>query len=260
MVLSIGIIGASGKMGKALLHAAFHDPEIRVVGGCATPHSSHLGKDLGTLAGREPSGITLKSNLDQLADAAELLIDFSLPGATAAVVQTAAGHRKPLLIGTTGQSSETRLVIETAAKQIPILYSPNFTLGIALCLEATAFFGRHLKGSCFVDVVETHHTHKKDAPSGTALALAKSVDYGHVCPGTLVETPRSQETIAIHSVRTGEVVGEHKIIFECQGERLEIRHEVRSREAFAQGALRAAKFLARCSPGLYSMKDLLHAK
>lgn len=258
MPLTLAIIGAAGKMGRALLQAAFHDPEVKIVGGCARANSPQIGKDLGLLAGREAISIPLTDNLDQLAEEADLLIDFSLPGSTAEIVQKVAYHQKPLIIGTTGQTSETKLIIETASRQIPILYSPNFTMGIALCLEASAFFGRHLKGSCFVDLVETHHTQKKDAPSGTALALAKSLDFGHICPGTLVETPRSKETIAIHSVRTGEVVGEHRIIFECEGERIEIKHEVRSREAFAHGALRAAKFLAHRSPGLYTMKDLLH--
>jgi 4-hydroxy-tetrahydrodipicolinate reductase len=258
MSLSIGIIGASGKMGKALYLTAVKDPEVTISGACCSPDSHHLGKDLGVLHKNEPCDIFLHGKLEEIIDKVDVLIDFSVPDVTIHHIQIALHHQKPLVIGTTGHPVETKIVMETASHHIPLLFSPNFSFGMALCQEACSFFSRHLKGSAYIDIIETHHTQKKDAPSGTALALAKSLDFGHICPGTLVEHPRSKETIAIHSIRTGEVVGQHQVIFECQGESIEIKHEAFSREAFAKGALQAAKFLSHCSPGLYTMKDLLH--
>ncbi len=259
MSLSLGIIGAAGKMGRTLLRCSAKDPEVKVTAGCDAICSPFLGRDLGHLIEGEPIGINLKGKIDEIVELADVLIDFSLPSATVENARVAAKHQKPLVIGTTGHPLETQLALESLAKQIPLLFSPNFSLGMALCLEMSGFLGRHLKGSCFVDIIETHHTQKKDAPSGTALALAKSLDFGRICPGTMVEQPRSRDTVAIHSIRSGEVTGEHRIIFECRGERIEIKHEALSREAFAEGALRAAKFLAHCAPGLYTMKDLLNA-
>lgn len=259
MPISLGIIGATGKMGRAVLLASLADPEVKISGGCATSHSRHVGKDLGLLVGEVATCSFLSANLDAFIEECDLLIDFSSPAVSSHVVHTAARHGKPLVVGTTGHSMETHLLFEGVSKQIPLFYSPNFSLGMALCIEASGFFARHLKGSCHVDILETHHTQKKDAPSGSALAIAKSLDFGGIYPGTLIESPRSKEAIAIHSLRRGDVVGVHEVIFECQGERLTLKHEVVSRETFAKGALKAAKFLSRTSPGLYTMKDLLHA-
>ncbi|MFI5334644.1 MAG: 4-hydroxy-tetrahydrodipicolinate reductase [Chlamydiales bacterium] len=257
-MILLGILGATGKMGRAVLQAAARDKDVKIVGGCASPHSSHLGKDLGLLVGEQPTHTLLSQLVDAFAEECDVLIDFSSTAAANSYVQAALKYGKPLVIGTTGHSTETHLNFEIAAKQIPIFYAPNFSLGMALCIEASGFFARHLKGSCHVDILETHHTQKKDAPSGSALALAKSLDFGGIYPGTLVESPRSKEAVAIHSLRRGSVVGEHEVIFECEGERLTLKHEVLSRETFAKGGLKAAKFLASASPGLYSIKDLLH--
>ncbi len=260
MHVSIGIIGATGKMGKAVLLASLKDSNVKVVGGSASPSSSEIGKDLGLLANGQPLGIFLSPHLETFVEQCDVLIDFSSAGATVGHIQEAARQGKPIVVGTTGHSTETQLIFETAAKQIPILYAPNFSLGMALCIEASSFFARHLKGACHIDILETHHTQKKDAPSGSALAIAKGLDFGGIYPGNVVEAPRSKEAIAIHSLRRGDVVGEHEVIFECDGERLTLKHQALSRETFAKGALKAAKFLARSSPGLYTMKDLLHEK
>jgi 4-hydroxy-tetrahydrodipicolinate reductase len=259
MTFSLGIIGATGKMGRALLLSSLQDPEVKIGGACASPRSPQIGKDLGQLLGIESWGVNLEEKPEDFVEAVDVLVDFSTAQSALKNVKVALEHETPLLIGTTGHSEETKLEFESAAQKIPLLFSPNFSLGIALCLEACSFFARHLKGSCFVDIVETHHTQKKDSPSGTALALGKSLGFGSLCPGTLTEQPRSHETVGIHSIRAGSVVGEHRIIFDCQGERIEIKHEALSREAFAKGAIRAAKFLSRVSPGLYTVKDLLHA-
>ncbi|MBI2742935.1 MAG: 4-hydroxy-tetrahydrodipicolinate reductase [Chlamydiales bacterium] len=255
MGLLIGVVGAAGKMGRTLLTCSLGDAGVKVAGGCTSAGSPHVGRDLGELIGAEAFGLKLQPSIEEIVEKAQVLIDFSLPDSTLKNARIAAKHKKPLVIGSTGHTREAKLEIESLAKEIPLLFSPNFSLGIALCLEACALFGRHLKESAYVDIIETHHTQKRDSPSGTALALAASLGFGQI--STENTQPRSRDTVQIHSIRSGAVPGKHSVIFECQGERLEITHEVHSREAFAKGAIRAAKFLAGRPPGLYSLKDLI---
>lgn len=218
MTIALSVLGASGKMGKKILELAHKDPLFVVVG--VLTRTSDL-------------------NMSQC----DVAIDFTSHEATHRHLEAAINSKKPLVIGTTGHSPEGRKAIEEAAKSIPILFSPNFSFGIALCLEAVKRFGAALYGSCTIHIIETHHVHKKDRPSGTAYAFA------HASGG------RTEE-IVIHSIRTGEVIGEHTIIFECGHERIELKHTTHSRDAFAHGALLGAKFLAKQTPGLYSLKDI----
>ncbi len=229
MTIALSVLGASGKVGKKILELASKDPEFVVVG-----------------------ALTRTSDLDM--GPCDVAIDFTSPEATHRHLEAAVESKKPLVIGTTGHSPEGRKAIEEAAKSIPILFSPIFSFGIALCLEAVARFGSALFGSSTIDIIETHHVHKKDRPSGTAYALARAVGGGKA---VLQDTyPRKKEEIVIHSIRTGEVVGEHTIIFEWGHERIELKHTTHSRDAFAQGALLGAKFLAKQTAGLYSLKDI----
>lgn len=201
MPIALAILGASGKMGGKVKQLAEKDSDFRLV-------------DL---------------------DRCDVAIDFTAPEAT--LKHLAA--KKPLVIGTTGLPPEMKSAMEEAAKTIPILYSPNFSFGVALCLDAAAKISGALSG-CEIEIHETHHVHKKDSPSGTALAFAQAVG----------GTPKIQAN------RLGEVVGEHTVIFECGHERIELKHTAHSRDTFAQGALLAAKFLVKQRPGLYSLKDL----
>ncbi len=257
MSIALSIVGATGKMGRSLLMLALKDPSFKVVSGSASSRSPHIGKDLAELLALAPIGALLESNVEPVFEKAHVVIDVSTSVATMNHLQMAIKQRKPFIIGSTGHKSEERLAIETAGKEIPILYAPNFTLGVSLCKQAISLFAKHLKDSCYVDIIETHHTQKKDAPSGTALSFARALNYGRICPGTVVEQPRSKETIAIHSIRSGDVVGEHRIIFECAGERIEIKHEALTREAFAKGALKAAQFLSKQPAGFYTMEDIV---
>jgi 4-hydroxy-tetrahydrodipicolinate reductase len=215
MSIALTVLGTSGKMGKRILELARKDPEFVVVG-----------------------ALTRASDLDM--SQCDVAIDFTSHEATPRHLEAAVEFNKPLVIGTTGHSPEGRKAIEEAAKSIPILFSPNFSFGIALCLEAATRFGSALLGSSTIDIIETHHVHKKDQPSGTAYAFANAVG------GKAV----------IHSIRTGEVIGEHTIVFECGHERIELKHTTHSRDAFAHGALLGAKFLSRKPAGLYSLKDI----
>lgn len=204
-MIALAILGASGKMGGKVKQLAEKDPDFQLV-------------DF---------------------DRCDVAIDFTAPEATVKHLDAAVAARKPLVIGTTGLSPETKQAIAEAAKKIPILFSPNFSFGVALCLDAAARLSRALPSS-IIEIHETHHVHKKDSPSGTALAFAQAVK----------GEPK------IHSTRTGEVIGEHTVIFECGHERIEIKHAAHSRDTFAQGALLGAKFLVKQPPGFYSLYDL----
>jgi len=192
-----------------------------------------MGSRVAALIEKNPA-FSLKKILE-----ADVAIDFSLPAALFTNLQNATAHRKPLVIGTTGHTLEGKKAIETASLEIPILFSPNFSLGMAACLEAAALIAHRL--NCTIDIIETHHAQKKDTPSGTALKLREAMN-----------APNA----SIHSIRAGDAIGEHTVIFSCEGEKIELRHTVSHRDAFAKGALLAARFLIGKPPGLYSFKEI----
>jgi len=258
MSLAISVIGATGRMGRKILEKAICDPEIKLVGGCASRHSLFVGTDLGHLIPGEALGVPLEADKDATVKKSDVVIDFSLHHATSDNLQSALKHLKPIVIGSTGHSSEQKRTIEAAAKFIPVLFSPNFSLGMGLCFQAARLFAKHLKGRCHIDIVEIHHHQKKDIPSGTALALAQALNYGYVCQDMSIPSPRPKEAVFIHSIRSAETVGEHTLIFNCEGERIELKHQIFSRDAFATGALKAAKFLSKKPPGLYTYQEVFN--
>jgi 4-hydroxy-tetrahydrodipicolinate reductase len=173
---------------------------------------------------------------------ADVIIDFSSPEGTKSALAAALDHQLPLVIGTTGLPKELEQKIKSASAFIPILSSPNFSFGIALFLKILPEIAKNIKQEYGCKIVETHHLHKKDSPSGTALKLAHAID----------------QNVSIESRREKEVIGEHKIFFNLEGETLELRHEAKTRDAFAKGALMAANFLVNKPPGLYTLMDLLN--
>ena len=218
------LIGAAGRMGKTISDLAKDDPEIDVVGHC----------DLGDLI--EP----VMKNCD-------VAIDFSNANAVSEICAAAAQHRKPLVTGTTGHSQEQRRLVEQTAESVPVVFSSNFSIGVNVLFWLTRKAAEELGSNFDVEIVETHHKMKKDAPSGTAKTLAE----------VLKATKKTQSEIPIQSIREGDVVGEHTVIFSGPSERLELTHRAASREIFARGALRAAKWIINQPPGLYSMQDAL---
>lgn len=235
------LVGAKGRMGQAIAAAA------------------------------EGAGAFIVAGLDQGDDLAreiggsDVVIDFSHPSATDAVSRACLGAGKPLVIGTTGHSSEERASIETTAKSLPVVLSPNFSIGVNTLFWLTREAARMLGDGFDLEIVETHHRLKKDAPSGTARKLAeilcevRKLDYAadarHGREGLIGERPAKE--IGVHSIRAGDVVGDHTVTFAGPGERLELTHKASSRETFASGALRAARWIAGKPPGLYSMEDVL---
>lgn len=235
--ISISIIGASGKMGKALLELAQKKPEFLIVGGAVSPDSRQLGRDLGHLIGTAPLGISLDADLKAVTKRAAVIFDFSSPLSLDACLEACLELKKPLILGTTGHNEQQKEKIHSAAKHIPLLYSANFSFGVAFCLKVA----RELAPFCEdIQLTETHHQDKKDSPSGTALTFAQV----------------TEKKMEIKSIRTDKTIFEHHLRFQLPGECIELKHNALSREAFAAGALLAAKFLLQKPAGLYSLLDL----
>ena len=255
----IAVIGAAGRMGRELCRAALETEGIELVGGTEEPGAPEVGADLGELCGVGRIGVTATKDPP---DEAEVLVEFTTPEATVEHLS----YRRPVVIGTTGLSEEQRAKIEEAAKDVPIVLAPNMSVGVNLLREVVRDLAEKL-ADYDVEVVEAHHRNKKDAPSGTALLLARAAAEGRgqnleevAIYGREGVSPRKEGEIGIHALRGGAVVGEHRLIFYSEGEEVEVTHRALSRRTFAAGALRAARFVAGAEPGLYGMKDVLEGK
>jgi 4-hydroxy-tetrahydrodipicolinate reductase len=250
--VKIGIAGAGGRMGRTLIDAVAADNELSLVAAVDMPKSAAVG----TLAG----GVKVTSDLAALA-AADVVLDFTRPEGTLAVLK----HARALVIGTTGFTEEDKGSIGEAAKRMPIVMAANFAVGVNAAYKLAETAARILGDDYDVEIVEAHHRHKVDAPSGTALQLGQAVAHSlgreleknavFGRKGELAE--RKPKQIGFHSIRGGDIVGEHTVIFAGVGERVEVTVRSQSRLTYAAGALRAAKFLKGKNPGLYSMADVL---
>jgi 4-hydroxy-tetrahydrodipicolinate reductase len=258
----IAINGAAGRMGQRLIHLAHEDRELRLAAALEAPTHAALGRDAGEIAGLEKLGITLAPEVP-LGQRVDVMIDFSSPEGTAAVLPLCVERRIPLVVATTGHSAEQRRQIEAAAHETALLMAPNMSLAVNVMFDLVRRAAELLAGKGFdVEIVERHHRFKKDAPSGSALQFARVVQQAmgqtllrHGREGLLGERPPTE--IGIHALRVGDNVGEHEIIFSTLGETLELVHKGHSRDSYARGALLAAKFLAGKPPGRYSMKNVL---
>ena len=261
--LRLAIPGAGGRMGRMIIRLIAESPGLRL--GVATERagSPSIGQDAGLLAGVAPLGVRV-APADAPLDA-DVLIDFTAPGATAELVPRAAAAGVGAVVGTTGLGDRERDVLERAAERIPIVCAANMSLGVNVLFGLLRQAASALGGDYDVEIVEAHHRQKRDAPSGTALAMAGvlaealgrdlAADLRHGRHGDVgARTPRE---IGIHAVRGGDVVGDHTVYFYGSGERLELTHRASSRETFARGALRAAEWLRDRDPGLYDMQDVL---
>lgn len=253
----VAVIGAAGRMGREVVRAALEDDSFELVGGVVESGAPELGADLGGLCGWGRSGAAATENPP---DNAEALVEFTTPEAT--VEHLAYG--RPAVIGTTGLSDEQLSRVEEAAKNVPIVLAPNMSVGVNLVREMVRELAEKLGTGYDVEIVEAHHRNKVDAPSGTALLLARAAAEGRrknledlAVYGREGRSPREEGEIGIHALRGGAVVGEHRVIFLGAGEEVEVTHRALSRRTFANGALRAARFVAGARPGLYSMRDVL---
>lgn len=244
-------------MGRELCRAALEDDSFELAGGVVEPGVPELGSDLGTLCGWGEVGV--KATEEPAAEA-EALIEFTTPAATVEHL----AYRRPLVIGTTGLSEEQRARVEGASRSVPIVLAPNMSVGVNLLREVVRELSEKLGSGYDIELVETHHRNKVDAPSGTALFLGEAAAEGRgkrleevAVYGREGHQPREEGEIGVHALRGGAVVGEHRLIFYSEGEEVEVVHRALSRRTFAAGALRAARFVAGSEPGLYSMKDVL---
>ena len=260
------IIGASGRMGDALLRAAPTFPQLIVTGAIASAGSLALGRDAGQVAGIGRANLLITSDLPAALTAADVAIDFSNCGATRSTLQACRGARKPLLLGTPGFGAELDAELDATAQEVALLVAPNTSLGATVLAELTGEAARALPASFDIDVLELHHRLKQDAPSGTALALARTAAEarGLPAPASGISAgigPRPGEgQIGLASLRAGDIVGEHTVLFCGAGEELVLTHRARERSVFARGALSAALWLSSRPPGRYRMRDFIFTK
>ena len=260
----IAISGASGKMGKTLIESVINHTDLDLSAAIDHDSSPVLGEDAATLVGMNACGVCVNSDLNK-ADF-DVLIDFTRPEATLNYLKTCINQKKSLVIGTTGFNEEEQTHIHDAAKEIAIMMAPNMSVGVNLSFKLMEMAAQALADSADIEIIEAHHKHKVDAPSGTALAMGNVIanavarpldDYGvftrHGHTGE-----REDGQIGFSVVRAGDIIGEHTAMFVLDGERIEITHKATNRNIYANGALRAAQWVARqTSPGAYNMQNVL---
>jgi 4-hydroxy-tetrahydrodipicolinate reductase len=251
------IIGASGRMGQALLRAAPAHADLRISAAIAAPGNAALGRDAGELAGLPASGVPVSSDLAGALAGADVAIDFSSGAATRANLAACRAAGTPLLIGTTGYPAAHETEFVAAAREIALLVTPNTSLGITLMLELVRLAARALPVDFDIDVLDLHHRTKRDAPSGTALAMGAAARDGR---GDDRGAAARGRDVAFASVRAGDVVGEHCVLFSGASEQLSITHRAVDRAVFARGALTAALWLSSKPAGRYSMSDVIAIK
>jgi 4-hydroxy-tetrahydrodipicolinate reductase len=264
-LLKIAVLGATGRMGRAVLSCVFEAGDLRLVGAISEPNDRLLGRDAGELVAGEPMGVALTDERSQGLHGAQVAIDFTLPAATEANLKACIESGTALVIGTTGLEERHHKAMEKAANEIPVVYARNMSVGVNVFMDLVGRAAKALGEGYDVEIIEAHHRHKVDAPSGTALALAERIAeaQGHKLADLAVygrqgrTGPRVPGTIGFAVIRGGNVVGEHTVRFIGGEEQVEFTHVASDRKTFARGALRAARWAAGRAPGLYSMADVL---
>ncbi|MEG3641213.1 4-hydroxy-tetrahydrodipicolinate reductase [Magnetococcus sp. PR-3] len=268
MTIKVGVTGACGRMGRMLVEATHGAAGCAL--GTASDYPAHalIGSDAGELAGMGKLGVLVGGDGEVTFRDADVVIDFSVVDATLAHLKQALAYQTPIVIGTTGFSNAEREQIVQAAKEIPVVFAPNYAVGVNLLFKIAAEVASIIGDDYDIEIVEAHHRHKVDAPSGTALglgeAIAAAVDRNLdevAIYGREGQTgARDDKTIAFSTIRAGDIVGDHTAMFATDGERLELTHRASSRMTFAKGAVRAAKWVVDQKPGLYDMRDILGFK
>jgi 4-hydroxy-tetrahydrodipicolinate reductase len=261
----IAIPGAAGRMGRNLIDACQRAEGLQL--GAATERAGHdlLGSDAGLVVGVGELGVTISGDLESIVDQFDVLIDFTAPAASLQHLEICHRHGKRMVIGTTGFSDEQKQQIEDAAKETGIVFAPNMSVGVNLCFKLLDVAARVLGDEVDIEVIEAHHRHKVDAPSGTALrmgeviadALGRDLKTCAVYGREGITGARDRKTIGFETIRAGDIVGEHTVMFAAEGERVEVAHKASSRMTFASGAVRAAGWLMSQPNGLYDMQDVL---
>lgn len=261
----LAITGCAGRMGKHLVEACTQHEGVSLGAASERPGSSLIGADAGELAGVGRLGIAIVDDLDRVANDFDVLVDFTRPEVTLAHLELCRARGRKLVIGTTGFSEEQKQAIRDAANDIAIVFAPNMSVGVNVCFKLLEMAAKVLGDDYDVEIIEAHHRFKIDAPSGTALrmgevvaaALGRDLRQCAVYGREGVTGERDRNTIGFETIRAGDVVGDHTVLFATQGERIEITHKASSRMTFATGAVRAAHWLMNKDKGLFDMQDVL---
>lgn len=267
-MIRVAVAGASGRMGICIMQAVIASGQTELTAAVSRPESSSVGQDAGIVAGKAPIGLIIASDLSAVAGEFDVLIDFTRPETSLGYLETCLAHNKKVVIGTTGYTEAQQALIKQAAEKLAIVWAPNMSVGVNLSLKLLQLAAKVLGSTTDIEIVEAHHRYKEDAPSGTALRM------GEVIADTLGRNlrecavygreghtgVRDRHTIGFSTIRAGDIVGEHTVIFADEGERVEITHKASSRMTFANGAARAAIWLADKEKGLFDMQDVLDLK
>ena len=264
-MIRVAIVGAAGRMGRNLIQAVFEAEGKELGAAIERPDSSLLGSDAGELAGVGKLGVTLVDSLEQILDDFDVLIDFTAPVATMQHVAICRKAGKAIVIGTTGLSDDDKNQLQEASADIGIMFAPNMSVGVNLCFKLLDMAASVLGDDVDIEIIEAHHSQKVDAPSGTALrmgevvadALGRDLSECAVYGREGITGERDRKTIGFETIRAGDIVGEHTVMFAAMGERVEITHKASSRMNFANGAVRAAGWIMQKGKGLYDMQDVL---
>ncbi|MFC3095970.1 4-hydroxy-tetrahydrodipicolinate reductase [Alteromonas sediminis] len=266
--MNIGIFGANGRMGRRLVEVVLNDHESKLSGAYVRIGSSFIGIDAGDLAGSGQCGVRCEPFEKAQASNIDAMIDFTLPETLSTHLSWCVENKVALVIGTTGLTAEQHHQISEAGKSIPVLWAANFSIGVNVMLSLVRQAARVLESVADIEIIEAHHRHKLDAPSGTAMAIGEAIAgelnrdltkcaiYGREG----IEDPRQRETIGFSTIRGGDIVGEHTALFACEGERLEITHKASTRLTFASGAVNVAKWLKNQRAGSYTMHDYVKSR
>ncbi len=262
------VVGAAGKMGRMVVNAIQNSEEITCVGAVEAGGHPAIGQDAGAAAGLGELGVRIEDNLQSVIKKGDVVIDFTAAEASLGNMEIAAQHHKPMVVGSTGFSSQQLEKVKKLTKEFPCCLAPNMSVGVNLMFKIVEEVAEILGGDYDVEIIEAHHRMKKDAPSGTALRLGEVIARGlgrkweevgvYGRKGLIGE--RSRAEIGMQVIRAGDIVGEHTVLFGGMGERIEVTHRAHTRDTFAQGAVRAATWVVNQKPGLYDMGDVLGIK
>jgi len=261
----VAVVGAAGRMGKILIETTKVTEGMTLGAATELPDSTLIGVDAGELAGVGKLGVLTSHSLTKVVDDFDVVIDFTSPAATMVHLDVCRKHGRAMVIGTTGLNEEQKGRIKAASADIGIVFAPNMSVGVNLCFRLLEMAATVMGGDADIEIIEAHHRHKVDAPSGTALRMGEVVasalgrDLNEVAVyGREGHTgAREPQTIGFETIRAGDVVGEHTVWFATEGERVEITHKASSRMTFAKGAVRAAAWLTEQGKGLFDMRDVL---
>lgn len=266
--IKVAVNGAAGRMGRQLLNAIADRQDITLSAAGDAPGQASIGLDASVLSGGESNDVVITDTLQALVESSDVIIDFTAPAVSLALLDSVAGTDTCVVIGTTGFNPRQLEELKEYAKIVPVVFAPNYSVGVTVALALLEQAARALGDSYDVEIVEAHHRHKVDAPSGTAVkmgevvasALGRNLDDCAVYGRQGITGERDSQTIGFETIRAGDIIGEHTVLFAGNGERVEITHRATDRMTFARGAVHAAVWLANQKPGLYDMTHVLGLK